>query len=190
MAKNDGTFGFEDLQKAFNRIEQKYENKTDAMLMAMANVTRQRVRAKTPTGKTKKLKGSWRTKKPKTFGKARVARVQTENRYGHVVEDGHIVVTKSAHSFRSKSSKSSYAPLLLLSPKTHAFSGTPYTTGGSTVGRNGRKLNVLQRGIRGVSVGGKTKGEKMIEDTVKELNATFEKNAKKLLDDLTSEVEL
>ena len=155
MAKNDGTFGFEDLQKAFNRIEQKYENKTDAMLMAMANVTRQRVRAKTPAGKTKKLKGSWRTKKPKTFGKARVARVQTENRYGHVVEDGHRVVT-----------------------------------GGSTVGRNGRKLNILQRGIRGISVGGKTKGEKMIEDTVKELNATFEKNAKKLLDDLTSEVEL
>lgn len=155
MAKNDGTFGFEDLQKAFNRIEQKYENKTDAMLMAMANVTRQRVRSKTPTGKTKKLKGSWRTKKPKTFGKARVARVQTENRYGHVVEEGHRVVT-----------------------------------GGSTVGRNGRKLNVLQRGIRGVSVGGKTKGEKMIEDTVKELNATFEKNAKKLLNDLTSEVEL
>mgnify|MGYP004530808273 FL=1 len=155
MAKNDGTFGFEDLQKAFNRIEQKYENKTDAMLMAIANVTRQRVRSKTPTGKTKKLKGSWRTKKPKTFGKARVARVQTENRYGHVVEDGHRVVT-----------------------------------GGSTVGRNGRKLNVLQRGIRGISVGGKTKGEKMIEDTVKELNATFEKNAKKLLDDLTSEVEL
>lgn len=155
MAKNDGTFGFEDLQKAFNRIEQKYEYKTDAMLMAMANVTRQRVRSKTPTGKTKKLKGSWRTKKPKTFGKARVARVQTENRYGHVVEDGHKVVT-----------------------------------GGSTVRRNGRKLNVLERGIRGISVGGKTKGEKMIEDTVKELNATFEKNAKKLLDDLTSEVEL
>ena len=155
MAKSDGTFGFEDLQKAFNRIEQKYENKTDAMLMAMANVTRQRVRSKTPTGKTKKLKGSWRTKKPKTFGKARVARVQTENRYGHVVEDGHRVVT-----------------------------------GGSIVGRNGRKLNVLERGIRGVSVGGKTKGEKMIEDTVKELNSTFEKNAKKLLDDLTSEVEL
>ena len=155
MAKNDGTFRFEDLQKAFNRIERKYENKTAAMLMAMANVTRQRVRSKTPTGKTKKLKGSWRTKKPKTFGKARVARVQTENRYGHVVEDGHRVVT-----------------------------------GGSTVGRNGRKLNVLQRGIRGISVGGKTKGEKMIEDTVKELNAAFEKNAKKLLDDLTSEVEL
>ena len=189
MAKNDGTFGFEDLQRAFNRIEQKYENKTDAMLMAMANVTRQRVRSKTPTGKTKKLKGSWRTKRPKSYGKARVARVQTENRYGHVVEEGHIVVTKSAHSFRSKSSESSYAPLLLLSPKTHAFLGTPYT-GGSTIGRNGRKLNVLERGIRGISVGGKTKAEKMIENTVNELNSTFEKNAKKLLDDLTKEVEL
>ena len=139
MANNDGTFGFEDLQKAFNRIEQKYENKTDAMLMAMANTARQRVRSKTPTGKTKKLKGSWRTKKPKTFGKARVARVQTE---------------------------------------------------GSTVGRNGRKLNVLQRGIRGISVGGKTKAEKMIESTVKELNSAFGKNAEKLLDDLTREVEL
>ena len=104
LANDDGTVGFEDLQKAFNRIEQKYENKTDAMLMAMANTARQRVRSKTPTGKTKKLKGSWRTKKPKTFGKARVARVQTENRYGHVVEEGHKVVT-----------------------------------GGSTVGRNGRK---------------------------------------------------
>ena len=155
MANDDGTFGFEDLQKAFNRIEQKYENKTDAMLMAMANTARQRVRSKTPTGKTKKLKGSWRTKKPKTFGKARVARVQTENRYGHVVEEGHKVVT-----------------------------------GGSTIGRNGRKLNVLQRGIRGISVGGKTKAEKMIESTVKELNSAFGKNAEKLLDDLTREVEL
>lgn len=155
MAKNDGTFGFEDLQRAFNRIEQKYENKTDAMLMSMANVTRQRVRSKTPTGKTKKLKGSWRTKRPKSYGKARVARVQTENRYGHVVEDGHRVVTS-----------------------------------GSTIGRNGRKLNVLERGIRGISVGGKTKAEKMIENTVNELNSTFEKNAKKLLDDLTKEVEL
>ena len=45
MANDDGTFGFEDLQKAFNRIEQKYENKTDAMLMAMANTARQRVRS-------------------------------------------------------------------------------------------------------------------------------------------------
>ena len=126
-----------------------------SLFISRRRLHRQRVRSKTPTGKTKKLKGSWRTKKPKTYGKARVARVQTENRYGHVVEEGHKVVT-----------------------------------GGSTVGRNGRKLNVLQRGIRGISVGGKTKAEKMIESTVKELNSAFGKNAEKLLDDLTREVEL
>ena len=57
MAKNDGTFGFEDLQKAFNRIEQKYENKTDAMLMAMANITRQcALPAKIDTKKLQKTK--------------------------------------------------------------------------------------------------------------------------------------
>ena len=155
MANDDGTFGFEDLQKAFNRIEQKYENKTDAMLMAMANTARQRVRSKTPTGKNKEAQRLMANKKPKTFGKSRVARIQTENRYGHVVEEGHKVVT-----------------------------------GGSTVGRNGRKLNVLQRGIRGVSVGGKTKAEKMIENTVKNSIPHSVKMRKKLLDDLTREVEL
>ena len=51
---DDGTFGFEELQKAFNRIEQKYPNKTDAMLMAMARVAANRTKSKTPVGKTKK----------------------------------------------------------------------------------------------------------------------------------------
>lgn len=155
MAKSDDTFGIEDLQKAFNKIEKKYESKVDALLVSMSNVTRARIRAKTPTNKTKKLKGSWRTKKPKTYGKARVARVQTENRYGHVVEEGHKIVT-----------------------------------GGSTLDRKGRQLNVLQRAVRGVSVGGRTQGKNMISDTVKELRSTFGKDVKKLLDDLTKEVEL
>lgn len=155
MAKSDDTFGIEDLQKAFNKIEKKYENKVDALLVSMSNVTRARIRTKTPTNKTKKLKGSWRTKKPKTYGKARVARVQTENRYGHVVEEGHKIVT-----------------------------------GGSTLDRKGRQLNVLQRAVRGVSVGGRTQGKNMISDTVKELRSTFGKDVKKLLDELTKEVEL
>lgn len=150
MAKDDGTFGFEELEKAFRKVESKYENKTDAMLMSLTNLARQRIRSKTPTGKTKKLKGSWRTKKPKTFGKARVARVQTENRYGHVVEEGHKVVK-----------------------------------GGSAQGRN-----VLQRAVRGISVGGRTKGEKMIAESMKELEGSFNKSAEQLLADLTKEVEL
>lgn len=150
MANDDGTFGFEELEKAFRKVESRYENKTDAMLMSLTNLARQRIRSKTPSGRTKKLKGSWRTKKPKTFGKARVARVQTENRYGHVVEEGHKVVR-----------------------------------GGTARGRN-----VLQRAIRGISVGGMTKGEKMIADSMKELEGSFNKSAEQLLADLTKEVEL
>lgn len=155
MANNDGTFGFENLEKAFKKTVSKYENKTDAMLMAMTNVARSRVRAYTPSDKTRKLKGSFRTKKPKTYGKARVARVESLNRYAHVVEEGHNVVK-----------------------------------GGSTVGRNGRQLNIIQRTVRGVSVNGKTKAVKMIEKAMKELRSTFGKNAEKLLDDLTKELDL
>lgn len=92
MASNDDTFGFEELQKAFNRIEQKYPNKTDAVLQSMANVASKRTKSKTPVGKTKKLKGTWRVKKPKVYGKARVARVQSASRYAHLVEDGHEIV--------------------------------------------------------------------------------------------------
>jgi len=155
MAKDDNTFGFEDLQKAFNKTVNKFDSKTDAMLMAMTNVARSRIRANSPISKTKKLKGSWRTKKPKQYGKARVARVQSQNRYAHVVEEGHNVVQ-----------------------------------GGRTTGRNGRQLNIIQRTVRGVSVNGKTKPVKMIEKSMGELRTTFGNNAKKLLDDLTKELDI
>jgi len=92
MAKNSDTFGFEDLEKTFKRIESKYKSKGDAFLMSMARVAATRTKSKTPVGKTKKLKGTWRTKKPKTYGKARVARMQSANRYAHLVERGHEVV--------------------------------------------------------------------------------------------------
>ena len=87
----DSTFGFEDLEKAFKRIEQKYPNKTDAMLMAMARVAANRTKGKTPVGKTKKLKGTWRTKKPKVYGKARVARMQSASRYSINADATHFV---------------------------------------------------------------------------------------------------
>ena len=154
MAKDDGTFGFEDLQKAFNRMEQKYPNKTDAMLMAMTRVAANRTKGKTPVGKTKKLKSTWRSKKPKVYGKVRVGRMQSASRYAHLVEDGHEIVS------------------------------------GGKGSKNGRKLNVLQRAVRGVKSGGRTKGHKMIESTMKDIESTFDKSAEKLLADLVSEVEL
>ena len=154
MANDDSTFGFDDLQKAFNRIEQKYPNKTDAMLMAMARVAANRTKGKTPVGETKKLKSTWRTKKPKVYGKARVARMQSASRYAHLVEDGHEIVT------------------------------------GGKGSKNGRKLNVLQRAVRGVKSGGRTEGKKMIASAMSDIESTFDKSAEKLLADLVKEVEL
>lgn len=154
MASDDGTFGFEDLQKAFNRIEQKYPNKTDAMLMSMARVAANRTKSKTPVGETKKLKSTWRTKKPKVYGKARVARMQSASRYAHLVEDGHEIVS------------------------------------GGKGSKNGRKLNVLQRAVRGVKSGGRVEGKKMIASAMKDIESSFDKSAEKLLADLVREVEL
>ena len=154
MASKDNTFGFEDLQKAFNRIEKKYPNKTDAMLMSMARIAATRTKSKTPVGKTKKLKSTWRTKKPKVYGKVRVARMQSASRYAHVVEDGHEIVT------------------------------------GGKGSKNGRKLNTLQRAVRGVKSGGRVEGKKMVASAISEIESTFDKSAEKLLADLLKEVEL
>ena len=154
MASNDNTFGFEDLQKAFNRIEKKYPNKTDAMLMSMARIAATRTKSKTPVGKTKKLKSTWRTKKPKVYGKVRVARMQSASRYAHAVEDGHEIVTCGKGS------------------------------------KNGRKLNTLQRAVRGVKSGGRVEGKKMVASAISEIESTFDKSAEKLLADLLKEVEL
>ena len=90
---SDGTFGFDDLQKSFNRIEKKYPDKTDAMLMAMGRVATNKTKAKTPVGETKKLKSSWRLKKPKRYGKARLVRTQSSAPHAHLVELGHGIVT-------------------------------------------------------------------------------------------------
>ena len=62
------------------------------------------------------------------------------------------------------------------------------TGGKGTV--NGRKLNVVQRGIRGVKSGGKTRAAKMLESTMKDLESSFGKSAEDLLEKLTREVEL
>ena len=89
---DDGTFGFDELQKAFNKMEQKYPDKTDAMLMALGRVATSKTKAMTPVGKTKKLKGSWKLKKPKKYGKSRVVRTQSQAPHAHLVELGHEIV--------------------------------------------------------------------------------------------------
>ena len=78
MAKNDGTFGFEDLQKAFNRIEQKYEKQDRRYAYGNGKCHKTACPCQNTDRKNKKAERFMENKKPKTFGKARVARVQTE----------------------------------------------------------------------------------------------------------------
>jgi len=92
MAESE-IFGFDELQKAFNRIEKKYPDKVDAMLAAQGRVATNKTKSKTPVGKTKKLKSSWRMKKPKQYGKTRVVRTQSEAPHAHLVEDGHEIIS-------------------------------------------------------------------------------------------------
>jgi hypothetical protein len=66
--------------------------------------------------------------------------------------------------------------------------GHEIVRGGSTR-RNGRKLNTLQRAARGISGGGKVEGKKMLGKSVREAQARFDRDAQKLLDALTRELE-
>ena len=64
------------------------------------------------------------------------------------------------------------------------------TTLGKTRSRSGRKLNTVQRAMRGVKGLGRVEGKKMLEKSIHEAQARFGKDAEKLLSDLVKEVEL
>ena len=49
---------------------------------------------------------------------------------------------------------------------------------------------MVQRSVRGIKSGGRVEGKKMLESTFKGMEASFNKSAQDLLNDLTSEVEL
>lgn len=93
MAKNVDVFGFDELEKAFNRVQKKYPDKADAMLMALGQAANKRTKALTPV-RTKKLRKSWRLKKVKLYksGTVRVVRVQSTAPHAHLVEYGHEIV--------------------------------------------------------------------------------------------------
>ena len=68
--------------------------------------------------------------------------------------------------------------------------GHEIVRGGKTRAKNGRKLNTVQRAVRGISSGGRVEGKKMLERSMKEAEARFDRDAQKLLNQLTREVEL
>ena len=93
MAKTVDVFGFDELEKAFKRIEQRYPNQADAMLMAQGQAVNKRTKALSPV-RTKKLRNSWRLKKVKVYrgGKVRVVRIQSGAPHTHLIELGHEII--------------------------------------------------------------------------------------------------
>lgn len=90
MAKDKDVFGFDELEKSFKRLEKRYPNQADALLMTEGQATSKKTKALTPV-KTKKLRNSWRLKKVKLYksGTVRVVRVQSNAPHAHLVERGH-----------------------------------------------------------------------------------------------------
>lgn len=93
MARQVDVFGFDELQKAFERCEKRYPDQADALLMAQGQVVNKRTKSLTPV-RTKKLRNSWRLKKVKLYkgGKVRVVRVQSAAPHAHLIELGHEIV--------------------------------------------------------------------------------------------------
>lgn len=94
MARTKDVFGFDELEKSFNKLINKYPNSADAFLMAQGQAVNKRVKQLTPVRK-KKLRNSWRLKKVKLYkgGTVRVVREQSAASHGHLVEDGHELVS-------------------------------------------------------------------------------------------------
>lgn len=93
MARQVDVFGFDELQKAFERCEKKYPDQADALLMAQGKTVNKRTKALTPV-RTKKLRNSWRLKKVKLYkgGKVRVVRIQSAAPHAHLIELGHEII--------------------------------------------------------------------------------------------------
>jgi len=156
MAQDYNIFGFEELTASFRKLEAKYPNQADAMLVAQGKAVADKTKLLSPVGKTKKLRGSWRVKKPKVYknGTVRVVRVQSQAPHAHLVEQGHQIVR-----------------------------------GGKTR-VNGRTLNRVQRSVRGIQSGGRVEGKQMLEKSIREAESRFYRNAEKMLDILTNDVEV
>ena len=155
MARTKDVFGFDELEKSFNKLINKYPNSADAFLMAQGQAVNKRVKQLTPV-RTKKLRNSWRLKKVKLYkgGTVRVVREQSAAPHEHLVEDRHELVR-----------------------------------GGKTRER-GRKLNRVQRGVRGIKSGGYVEGKHMLEKTMSEAQNRFTGEAQHMLDKLTKDLEV
>lgn len=168
-ADTSAEFGVDELEKALTRMSKKYDDKVDALLMAQGRVVTNKTKARTPVGKKQKkqrLKNTWRLKPVKEYGKTKVVRIQSQASHAHLVEQGHEIVTRERSRTNGR-----YAKEAVKLGKTS-------------------KLTAGGKKAFGVKSGGRVEGKKILEDTMKEYESKFFSQAQKILNDITSEVEL
>lgn len=174
MARYKDIFGFDELSKDFKKMEKKYPNAADAMLMAQGKAAQKRTKQLTPTYKGSippskagslkpgRLKRSWSLKKVKLYknGTVRVVRIQSAAPHAHLIEDGHEIIRGGKTWVKNKRGKGKV------------------------------NLNRVQRAARGITSHGRTEGRHMLEQSVTEAQKRFDRDAQKLLDKLTKDVEI
>lgn len=90
LAESDGVYGFDELKEAFDKVKDKYDNKSAAMLNTLGKAMQKSVKAKTKK-KTGNLKKSWKFQTAKEYrdGAVIVVRVLSQAPHAHLVEYGH-----------------------------------------------------------------------------------------------------
>ena len=160
MAKQKDVFGFDELENAFDKLQDKYDEKGDALLHALGKQAGKRMRQVAPKGVGSKkpgtLKKSYRVKKPKDFrgGKSKVVLVASNAPHAHLVEYGHEIYT---------------------SPKK--------------VGKVSR-YNAVGRRVLKISHHGRVEGKYLFDKVWKEYESRFPKEVQKLFDEITKDLEV
>lgn len=180
MADKD-VFGFDELEKAFNRLEKRYPNEADRLLMTHGQAVRERVKQLTPVYKgyqlggkypkiPGKLKKSWRLQKVKTYkgGTVRVARIKTSTEYAAPVEVGHRTIKGGSSYIRERTGE------------------VDKRTGRRKTVR--RKMNAIERGLKGIKHKGDVEGVFMLSKAVNEAQKSFGYDAQKMLDKMIGEI--
>lgn len=166
MAKKDvDVFGFDELEKAFNRCKKNYDNDADALLMAQGEQVKKRTKELSPKYKGKippskqgklhpgQLKRSWRLKPVKEYqnGRVKVVRIESTAPHAHLIEYGHDIIR-----------------------------------GGKTRVR-GRKLNTVQLSARGIRSYGEVEGRHMLDNAINEARSRFGRSAEKIINGIIKE---
>ena len=159
--RSKDVFGFDELEKSFEKVIKKYPNEADAVLMTMGRAATRRVKQLAPvySGPPKEgvkpgqLRKSWRLRKVKLYknGTVRVVRIASAAPHAHLIEDGH------------------------------------YIYRGSGRGRTGRRS---QQRIALASTGNKTRAFEILKKGMDETRTRFTKETQKMFDKLTKELEI